>query len=108
MLRRGRAVAGPTFLVRGLPNGTEGPRLGIVASRRAFRRAVSRNYCKRLVREVFRAAKEFLAGTDVVVVCRREVLPGDRKAVREELAALLRGLGTGHAPLRSGNKPPSA
>lgn len=78
--------------MRALPNDVDTPRLGIVASRRALRRAVDRSACKRLIREAFRASQGFLNSVDVVVVCRREILPGERKAAREELCALLQAL----------------
>lgn len=55
-----------------LPNALAVPRLGIVATRRVGG-AVSRNRAKRLVREIFRRHKP-MAGLDVVIMTRRELL----------------------------------
>ena len=63
-------------------------RLGIIAGRKSLPRAVDRNRCKRLVREVFRATLPMLAALDVVVLCRGAIARRERAAGREELAAL--------------------
>lgn len=63
-------------------------RLGMIAARKAIPRAVDRNRCKRLVREVFRATQPMLAALDVVVVCRRAVARREQAAGWEELADL--------------------
>jgi ribonuclease P protein component len=57
-------------IVRSRPNGLGRPRLGIVASRKALRRAVDRNRCKRVLREAFRAVAAALPALDIVVQLR--------------------------------------
>lgn len=56
--------------VRSRPNGLGHPRLGMVAGRKALRRAVDRNRSKRLLREAFRAAHKALPALDIVVQFR--------------------------------------
>lgn len=71
------------------PNDLAQARLGIIASRKAAARAVDRNRAKRLVREVFRAARARLGGVDLVVQLRRCPGRGMEAAARSELARLL-------------------
>jgi ribonuclease P protein component len=62
-------------------------RLGIAATRK-LGGAVVRNHAKRLVRELFRHHKP-PAGTDVVVIPRREMLDAPFTTLEAEFAALL-------------------
>jgi ribonuclease P protein component len=91
-------VAGRYFVVRTRPSGLPVARLGIIAARKAMRRAVDRNTCKRIVRELFRERKESLGGLDVVVICRVAVSGSARADARRELARLLTGIGENKSP----------
>ena len=67
-----------------------GLRLGVVASKRTFRRAVDRNRAKRLLREAFRLNKsDFNIDRDLVIVARRRILDAKRQDVEQELINLL-------------------
>jgi ribonuclease P protein component len=77
------------FRVYAKPNGVAGARLGIVTSKRVSRRAVERNYCRRLAREVFRAEGKALGGLDFVVRPLTSVTPQKSVAARAELRGLL-------------------
>jgi ribonuclease P protein component len=48
-------------------NDTDGPRLGLIISKRAVKTAVRRNRLKRLTRESFRASAVALPAVDVVI-----------------------------------------
>lgn len=61
------------------------PRLGVVASKRNLRLAVSRNRVKRVAREVFRHRKKALAGWDLVITAKRQA----GEATQGELEACL-------------------
>jgi len=87
------AAMGRRFVVRAKENGGTHARLGMIAARKAIPRAVDRNRCKRLVREVFRATQPMLAALDVVVLCRRAVARTEQAAGREELADLFATVG---------------
>ena len=83
-------VTGEKFRVYARPNGTAAARFGIVVSKHVIPRAVARNYCKRLAREVFRAERNALAGVDLVVRPRAAVTAASSAAVRAEIRDLLR------------------
>jgi len=72
-------------------------RVGVVASKRTFRRAVDRNRARRLLREAFRLNRYLLdPGVDVVLLARRRILSVKQAAVEQDLgkscrdAAILR------------------
>jgi ribonuclease P protein component len=78
------------FQLHARPNAMPQARLGIVISKRVIDKAVARNYCKRLMREVFRAVSSSLSGTDIVVRPRQPVTRANAAAARAELSGLLR------------------
>ncbi len=70
---------------------TEVPRVGVVASKRTFRRAVDRARAKRLLREAFRLNRDHLARhTDCVLVARRAILDAKLGDVERDLHAAAR------------------
>ncbi|NQU39252.1 MAG: ribonuclease P protein component [Lentisphaerae bacterium] len=70
------------------------PRVGVIASKRTFRRAVDRARAKRLLREAFRLNRErFDPHTDCVLVARRAIMDAGRHAVERELLELARHCG---------------
>lgn len=89
MLARARRTSSRNFSAWALANEAGGPRLGIIAGRKAARRAVDRNRGKRLIREWFRAAMTELAGLDVIVQLRTPLRDSNNDALRAELQQLL-------------------
>ena len=68
--------------------------MGVIASRRTFRRAVDRARAKRLLRESFRLNRQRLRGTGrIVLVARRRILGVKRDAVDADLMRLARKAG---------------
>jgi ribonuclease P protein component len=88
---RGRRASG-NFLVMWVldrDGGIESPRLGVVASKRLFPRAVERSRARRLMREAFRLNRWRFKGTcDVVLVGRRAILGVKRQDVEKDLLNL--------------------
>jgi ribonuclease P protein component len=69
-------------------------RLGVVASKRIFPRAVDRARAKRLLREAYRLNRTRLHGKyDVVLVARRAILDAASGAIGRELLNLSRDAG---------------
>ncbi|MDR3410972.1 MAG: ribonuclease P protein component [Formivibrio sp.] len=81
-----RSIGDAFFQLLVAPNGLPYARLGLVVGRKADKRAVARNYIKRLTRETFRQNATCLAGLDVVIRARRTF---DRKESVAARAALL-------------------
>lgn len=66
-------------------------RLGVVASKRTFRRAVDRNRARRLVREAFRLNRgELRTDVDFVLLARRRILDVKRQDVEDDLGQICR------------------
>lgn len=90
----GRSYPG-RFLVLWLRSGEDASlRLGVVASKRTFRRAVDRARAKRLLREAFRLNRDRLDGAyDVVLVARRRILEVKCPAVERDLLVVAKRAG---------------
>lgn len=86
----GRRLSGRYFTLI-LRDGTEdGPRLGLIVSKRVARAATRRNMIKRLVRESFRhAALAKREGFDLVVLARTGLATAGRGEIRQCLDRLL-------------------
>jgi len=69
-------------------------RLGVVASKRSFRRAVDRARVKRLLREAYRLSRHRYQGAyDVVLIARRPLLDVKRQEAEADLLRLARKAG---------------
>lgn len=63
-----------------------GVRMGVIASKRTFRRAVDRSRAKRLLREAFRLnAERFADNVDLILVARRRILEAGCAEVEADL-----------------------
>jgi ribonuclease P protein component len=89
VLTHARRTSSRNFSAWALPNEADGPRLGIIAGRKAAPRAVDRNRGKRLIREWFRAVMAQLPRLDVIVQLRTPLREFDNGALRAELQQLL-------------------
>jgi ribonuclease P protein component len=69
VLARGRAASGGGIQLHSMPSNS-GPRLGVIAGRHAWPRAVDRNRFRRLVRETFRLLQHRLQRRDYLVRAR--------------------------------------
>jgi ribonuclease P protein component len=69
VLARGRSTGAAGMQLHSIPN-TCGPRLGVIAGRHAWPRAVDRNRFRRLVREAFRLLQHRLQPRDYIVRAR--------------------------------------
>lgn len=83
-------LSGKSFLLRAERNALGGARLGLIASRKAAKRAVDRNRGKRLAREAFRGLQGRLPAVDVVLQLKNDLRGVDNAAIRKELDRLIR------------------
>jgi len=90
----GRSIAGKTMVIWAAPGTSDSSRMGVVASKRTFRRAVDRNRAKRLIREAFRHERHLLGVTgDLVIVARRRILEAGAVQAQAEFVKLVKALG---------------
>jgi ribonuclease P protein component len=88
LLSRGDVFPGRQCLVRRLPNGRTGARLGISTPRK-YGGSVRRNRFRRLVREAFRTLREQLGPNDYLVSPRKGLEEPSFEGVRADLLATL-------------------
>jgi ribonuclease P protein component len=87
---RFRCSASSEFIqVFAKPNNLAHSRLGLIVARKIERLAVNRNRVKRLLREVFRARHQDLAGLDLVVRLRCRVSESSSLRITEEAGTLM-------------------
>ena len=82
-------LSGKGFLLRAGLNGLPRSRLGLIASRKAARRAVDRNRAKRLARVAFNAARPQLPCVDVLLQLKNDLRQTGNPQIRKELDKLL-------------------
>jgi ribonuclease P protein component len=87
--KQSAGYAGRTVVVWPRRGPNAAARLGVIASKRTFPKAVQRARAKRLVREAFRRCRYLLATeADLVVVARRRILETPVDEVRHDLERL--------------------
>jgi ribonuclease P protein component len=79
-----RRVNGKYLAVHYMPNTLGYVRLGIVVSKKIARHAVSRNYIKRVIRELFRLNYSSLRSIDIVVRVNLQFGPHEFHTVEQE------------------------
>ena len=81
----------PLLILAWMPNDVAKIRVGFVVSKRVSKRAVDRNYIKRLLSEAMRALLPRLpSGLDVVVSARQKANTADLRALEQDMLTLLR------------------
>ncbi len=81
----------PLLVLAWMPNDVEKIRVGFVVSKRIAKRAVDRNYIKRLLSEAMRVFLPGLqSGWDIVVSARQKASTADLRTLEQELLTLLR------------------
>jgi ribonuclease P protein component len=98
--QQGRRVSSSLLILAWMPNDVGSLRIGFVVSKRISKRAVDRNYIKRLLGEAIRDSLGVLpGGWDIVISARKDTLTADLPALAREIAALLRRARLIAAPL---------
>jgi ribonuclease P protein component len=81
----------PLLILAWMPNDVAQLRIGFVVSKRISKRAVDRNYIKRLLSEAARAVLPRLPdGVDIVVTARQQASTANLRTLEQDLLTLLR------------------
>lgn len=87
-----RRISGEYLAVHYRPNALGTPRLGLVVGKKTARRAVDRNFMRRVLREMFRHEQQGMTGWDLVIRVQKPFSREDRTAIRAEFQQLLQKL----------------
>jgi ribonuclease P protein component len=87
-----KAVRGRFFVLHYRPAGIATARLGVVVAKKLVRRAVQRNFIKRMAREAFRHLREKLPPYDMVLRLNAKIETASRAELRAELQQLFQRL----------------
>ncbi len=72
LLRRGRRLSGPWFVLISQPNHLDASRFAFITSARVDKRATKRNRIKRLLREAVRLLlPKIMTGSDIIFVVKK-------------------------------------
>jgi ribonuclease P protein component len=87
-----KAVRGKWFMLHYRPSGADSARLGLVIAKRFSRRAVQRNFIKRIARDLFRHMRQDLPGVDLILRLSNPAEGAKRVELRDDIRSLLRTL----------------
>lgn len=88
--QQGRVLTSRLLILAWIPNEQTTMRVGFVVSKRISKRAVDRNYIKRLLGEVMRGyAPKLTGGWDLVLSARHPILQADLPLLKQEIQSLL-------------------
>lgn len=89
--QQGRSIMSPLLILAWMPNDVVRTRVGFVVSKRISKRAVDRNYIKRLLSEAMRVFLPRLpGGLDIVVSARQNANTANLRALEQDMFTLLR------------------
>ncbi|RMF18200.1 MAG: ribonuclease P protein component [Gammaproteobacteria bacterium] len=91
----------PELLLLARPNTLGHPRIGVIVSKKASKRAVHRNRFKRLVREFFRHNQASLPALDIICIARQDAMALDNPVLTRRLAKAFRKLNERYERTRS-------
>jgi len=89
--QQGRSITSRLLILAWASNDVAQLRIGFVVSKRISKRAVDRNYLKRLLGEAVRPLlPELTPGWDIVISARQGTLTADLHILEQDIPALLR------------------
>jgi ribonuclease P protein component len=80
----------PSFNLKISANNDNAVRFGFIVSKKIDKRAVVRNQTKRVLRSAVEKFITSLAGKDIVIIAKKNLLPKEKEEVVEELSKILK------------------
>ena len=87
-----KRINGVALTLHYMPNQLGHARLGVVVGKKTAKRAVQRNYMKRVLRELFRQQQSVLAGVDILARPQKAFTRPEYAMIRDEFLQLLERL----------------
>jgi ribonuclease P protein component len=84
-----KRISGDHISMHYMPNGLDYSRIGLIVGKKTARRAVQRNYMKRVLRELFRQHRHLLNGIDILMRVQKPFVRIDHERIRIEFLGLL-------------------
>jgi ribonuclease P protein component len=84
-----KRISAPHFAVHYQFNALAHPRLGMVVSKKVAKLSVSRNYMRRVIRQLFRLHQGQLRNVDLVVRVQKVFCTNDYIAIEQEFIGLM-------------------
>ncbi len=84
-----KRISGPHFAIHYQFNALTHPRLGMVVGKKVAKLSVSRNYMRRVIRQLFRLHQHDLGHVDLVVRVQKVFCPKDYVAIEQEFIELM-------------------
>ena len=87
-----KRISGQFLVIHYMPNALEHARVGLIVGKKTARRAVQRNYMKRLLRELFRHEHHALGGVDILVRPQKAFTHENFSQIKAEFQQLINKL----------------
>lgn len=84
-----KRIAAPYLVMRFKPNLLNRPRLGLIVAKKTAKLAVTRNYMRRVLRELFRLNQHDLPSVDLVIQVQKTFEKADFNTVKQEFEQLM-------------------
>ena len=84
-----KRISAKHLVIHYQPNVLQHPRLGLVVGKKIAKLAVSRNYMRRVLRELFRLHQHEISHADVIVRVQKKFSPIDYSQINQEFDTLV-------------------
>jgi ribonuclease P protein component len=87
-----KRISGQFLVIHYMPNSLEHARVGLIVGKKTARRAVNRNYMKRVLRELFRQEQHVLGGVDILARPQKAYTHENFSQIKAEFLQLINKL----------------
>ena len=87
-----KRIANKHLVMRYRPNGNSIARLGLIVAKKTAKLSVSRNYMRRVLRELFRLNQHHLPAVDLIIQVQKVFAKPDFSTIKQEFDLLCKKL----------------